>query len=94
MTYWVTWFPGSLLAAIGVMVLVYKGLRAFIRFNDALPALLKAAGELEHNGGSSVKDDIGHIKTEQRRVADELVRSNAATDARLSRVERKLDMKH
>lgn len=90
MTYWVTWFPGVLLASFGVLAMLWKGFRTFAKVYDAVPTLLKAAGELEHNGGSTVKDDISHIKREQTRVARELATSNQRTDARLVRVEAKL----
>lgn len=78
-SYWVTWFPGALLAFLGVATLGYKGLRTFVKVSDAvprllevadaMPTLLSAAAELRNNGGQSVKDSVDHIKREQARQA-------------------------
>lgn len=67
-SYWVTWFPGAIFAAVTLMALCWKAIRAFVRVQDAMPTLLDAAAELKSNGGQSVKDSVDHIKAEQLRL--------------------------
>lgn len=85
--YWYTWFPGVALAIIGVLAVVWKGLTAFVRFNDALPVLLQAADEHFPNGGNTIKDDVKDIKMEQKRVARELILTRQRLDRRISLLE-------
>ncbi len=68
-SYWVTWFPGALLATIGALMLGFKAVRMIVRVSDAIPELLDASQELRNNGGMSVKDDVQHIRREQARQA-------------------------
>lgn len=88
--HWYYWVPGEIVAVTVLITLFYKGLRTFVHFNDALPVMLKAAKELENNGGSSVKDDVQHIKREQASVRRELARTNDRTERRLGRLEHKV----
>lgn len=86
-SYWATWFPGELLAGLGVLGLCYKGIESFVKVKMAMPVLLDAAAELKHNGGGSMRDEVSSIKKEQKRVADALHKSNRITDQRLTRIE-------
>jgi len=88
--YWVTWFPASVLATLGILGILWKGIEAFVVTKRAIPKLLKAAEQLEENGGSSMRDKLNAVHTEQRRVASELTRNTRRTDRRLARLEVKV----
>lgn len=100
--YWITWFPGSLLATFGVLALLWKGLtnlveakRTLKEIRLALPAI---QAEFSPNSGHSMKDRVEslHRKTDtlayesgtwQRKHARDDDRRFAKVEAALERIE-------
>lgn len=70
-SYWVTWFPGALLATFGGVALVWKGVVWFVNATATLRQvqidLPQIKAEFNPNHGSSMKDRLEalHEKTDQ-----------------------------
>jgi hypothetical protein len=68
-SYWVTWFPGALLAFLGVLTLGFKGIVWFVnatrtlkQTQEALPVI---QAEFSRNGGQSMRDRVEALHTKQ-----------------------------
>lgn len=70
-SYWITWFPGALLAAFGFLALVWKALEYVIeakatlkQARETMPLVL---AEFSPNHGGSMKDRVEalHEKTDE-----------------------------
>lgn len=68
-SYWVTWFPGALLAFFGVLTLLAKGIDWFITAKRTLKetqaALPLIQAEFSRNGGQSMRDRVEALHTKQ-----------------------------
>jgi hypothetical protein len=60
--YWVTWFPGSILATLGVLALMWKAVgwlnNAVVTMKQVQVALPMIQAEFVPNHGSSMKDRV------------------------------------
>lgn len=74
--YWITWFPGSLLALTGILLLCWKGIRSFVTIQEAAATITRIEHEFSPNSGSSMRDQIDALRIEQTRVATNLLLSN------------------
>jgi hypothetical protein len=103
--YWITWFPGAILAGLGVLALFWKGIvnitEATRTLKAARLALPKIEAQFSNNGGSSMKDqmDALHRKVDilsydtgkwQRQHARDDDRRFAKQEATMERIEDKL----
>lgn len=78
--YWITWFPGSVLACLGILALVYKGILALTKVTDAanvtrviqadVSELKLEVANIKHefhpNSGTSMRDQVDAISTTQQ----------------------------
>ncbi len=64
--------PSLIVALLTLGALAFKGVRAAVHVTDAIPVLLDAAKELRNNGGTSVKDNVQHIKRVQAVLAQDI----------------------
>lgn len=93
-SYWVTWFPGALLATGGVLTLLFKGVMAFAETRKALPKLVAAlpvieemAAQFQPNSGHSMRDQIDGLTREQKHIRRDMANRDARFNRRLTRVE-------
>lgn len=104
-SYWVTWFPGSLLAFFGVMTLLWKGVEQAVEakrtLRDVRLALPKIEAQFSRNGGTSMRDRVEKLHDKQdelrwengkwqRQHARDDDRRFAKVEAALERIEDKL----
>lgn len=99
--YWVTWFPGAILAALGVLVLAWKGIVNMVTakrtLDDVRMVLPKIEAEFSRNGGNSMRDRVealhdrqGHLDDRFRRHVGDDDRHFSKLEATLERIEDKL----
>ncbi len=70
--YWVTWFPGAVLATLGVLALIWRAVtwlsnstRTIKQVQLALPDILAIRAEFNPNHGSSMKDRVEALHDKQ-----------------------------
>lgn len=71
-SYWITWFPAALLAALGVLAMAWKGIVAFTRIQGAAAAITRIEYEFSPNSGTSLRDQVDAVRLEQADVKADL----------------------
>lgn len=96
-SYWVTWFPGVVLASAGFLALMWKGIEWFVAAKQTLKqtqaALPLIQAEFSPNGGGSMRDKINVLSEGQVKVfrrLDTQERQLNRHEAVLDRIEDKL----
>jgi len=68
--YWVTWFPGVLLATLGVLTLVWKAISALVKLQQALPVIYQIHHEFSPNSGASMRDQVDQLRSDVHDAAN------------------------